>query len=253
MTGRLTGTCLCRFCAEHFEVFMFAVIVNTVAIVAGSLIGFSLRSGLPKGLTDALMQGLGLCTVVIGVQGAIQESNILVMIISVVVGLLIGESLDADGHVNRFTTRLMSRFARGKGDAGKLVNAFITSCLIMNVGAMVIVGSLDAGLRGEFSMLYTKSLLDFIAGIMMTAAMGIGVMGSALFTLVFQGGIVLMAELIAPFMSDYLIQEMSCTGCLIILGLGLNMLELTKLRIINYLPALAAAPLVAKLAQLLNF
>ena len=117
----------------------------------------------------------------------------------------------------------------------------------MNVGAMVIVGSLDAGLRGDYTMLYTKSLLDTIAGVMMTAAMGIGVMGSAFFTLFFQGGIVLLAEQVAPYLSDYVIQEISCTGCLIILALGTNMLELTNIKVINYLPALVMVPLVIKL------
>ncbi len=231
---------------------MFAVIVNTLAIVAGSLIGLLLRKGLPERLTNALMQGLGLCTVLIGVQGAAKESNILIMIISIVLGLLVGEACDADGHVNRFTERLMSRFAKGSGEADRIASAFVTSCLIMNVGAMVIVGSLDAGLRADYTMLYTKSLLDFISGIMMTAAMGIGVMGSAVFTLVFQGAIVLLAEFVAPFVSDYIIQEMSCTGCLIILALGLNMLELTKIKVINYLPALVAVPLVAYAARALG-
>ena len=226
---------------------MFAVIVNTLAIVAGSLIGLLLRQGLPERLTGALMQGLGLCTVMIGVQGAIQESNILVMIVSVVLGILIGEAVDADGHVNRFTERLLSRFSKGRGESGRLANAFVTSCLIMNVGAMVIVGSLDAGLREDYTMLYTKSLLDTIAGVMMTAAMGIGVMGSAFFTLFFQGGIVLLAEQVAPYLSDYVIQEISCTGCLIILALGTNMLELTNIKVINYLPALVMVPLVIKL------
>lgn len=228
---------------------MFAVFVNVTAIVVGSLLGFYLRKGLSKSLTDTLMQALGLCTVIIGVQGAIKEENILVMIVSVVLGLLVGETVDLDGRINRWTGALLGRFANARGDTARLVNAFITSCLIMNVGAMVIVGSLDAGLRAEYSMLYTKSLLDFIAGIMLTASMGIGVIGSALFTLLFQGGIVLFAELIAPFMSDYLIQEMSNTGCLIILALGLNMLELTKIKVLNYLPALVVVPFVAWVAQ----
>ena len=169
------------------------------------------------------------------------------MIISAVTGVFIGQYVDADGLVNKFTARIMSRFAKGEGDTAKLVNAFVTSCLIMNVGAMVIVGSLDAGLREDYTMLYTKSLLDTIAGVMMTAAMGIGVMGSAFFTLFFQGGIVLLAEQVAPYLSDYVIQEISCTGCLIILALGTNMLELTNIKVINYLPALVMVPLVIKL------
>lgn len=229
---------------------MFAVIVNTIAIILGSALGLCLSRGLPKSLTDALMQALGLCTILIGVQGAIKEENILLLIVAIVVGVLIGEATDLDGKVNRFAERVTRRFNKeGTTDSARIANAFVTSCLIMNVGAMVIVGSLDAGLRADYTMLYTKSLLDFISGIMMTAAMGIGVMGSAGFTLIFQGGIVLLAEFIAPFMSDALIQEMSCTGSLIILALGLNMLNLTKLKVINYLPALVAAPILAALIQ----
>lgn len=166
------------------------------------------------------------------------------LIIAIVLGVTIGEVTDFDGKVNRFTERITSRFSKEGSDSAKIANAFVTSCLIMNVGAMVIVGSLDAGLRADFTMLYTKSLLDFISGIMMAAAMGIGVMGSAGFTLIFQGGIVLFAELIAPFMSDMLIQEMSCTGSLIIMILGLNMIEVTKFKVINYLPALLVSPVL---------
>ena len=226
---------------------MFAVFVNTIGIILGSLAGCCFRCGISKEMNYVLMQALGLCAVVIGIQGAIKEDNILIMIISAVTGVFIGQYVDADGLVNKFTARIMSRFAKGEGDTAKLVNAFVTSCLIMTVGAMVIVGSLDAGLRGDYTMLYTKSLLDTIAGVMMTAAMGIGVMGSAFFTLFFQGCIVLLAEQVAPYLSDYVIQEISCTGCLIILALGTNMLELTNIKVINYLPALVMVPLVIKL------
>lgn len=223
---------------------MFGVIVNTIAIVLGAGIGLFMRKGIPSYLTDNLMKALGACTVLIGIQGAIKEENILLLIIAIVLGVTIGEVTDFDGKVNRFTERITSRFSKEGSDSAKIANAFVTSCLIMNVGAMVIVGSLDAGLRADFTMLYTKSLLDFISGIMMAAAMGIGAMGSAGFTLIFQGGIVLFAELIAPFMSDMLIQEMSCTGSLIIMILGLNMIEVTKFKVINYLPALLVSPVL---------
>ncbi|MCH3959103.1 MAG: DUF554 domain-containing protein [Selenomonas sp.] len=207
------------------------------------------RRGIPKHISAAIMQALGICTVVIGAQGAVAEPDILIMIVSAVVGVFIGEWLDLDGRINRFTERLTSRFAGG-GEGARIANAFITSCLIMNVGAMVIVGSLNAGLRADFAMLYTKSLLDFIAGIMMAAVMGIGVMGSGIFTLFFQGGIVLLAQYIAPFLSDQLVTEVSCTGSLLILALGLNMLEVTKIKVLNYLPALAVVPVVVTLMSL---
>ena len=222
---------------------MFAVWVNTAAIVVGTLAGLLLRRGISEALSEALMKGLGLCTIVIGMKGSLQEENILVLTVCIVVGIVIGETLDWDGHVNRFAERVAARFAGGEGEASKIAQAFITSCLIMNVGAMVIVGSLQAGLSHDYAMLYTKSLLDLVSGVMMAAAMGVGVMGSAAFTLVFQGSIVLLAQVIAPFMSEALIHELSCTGSLMILAIGFNMIGLTKFKVINFIPALLVVPL----------
>jgi uncharacterized membrane protein YqgA involved in biofilm formation len=220
---------------------MFAVIVNTLAIAIASLIGLCLRRGMTKNITDAVMQALGICTVLIGIQGAVSEKHVLLLIISVVIGVIIGEWGDWDGHVNRWAEKVTVACTKS-GDAAGIANAFVTSCLIMNVGAMVIVGSLVAGLAEDYTMLYTKSLLDFVSGIMLSAAMGIGVMGSAVFTLIFQGGIVLLAQYIAPFCSPLLIEELSHTGSLLILAIGLNMIGLTKFKVLNYVPALLVIP-----------
>lgn len=187
------------------------------------------------------MQALGICTVLIGIQGAVSEKHVLLLIISVVIGVIIGEWGDWDGHVNRWAEKVTVACTKS-GDAAGIANAFVTSCLIMNVGAMVIVGSLAAGLAEDYTMLYTKSLLDFVSGIMLSAAMGIGVMGSAAFTLIFQGGIVLLAQYIAPFCSPLLIEELSHTGSLLILAIGLNMIGLTKFKVLNYVPALLVIP-----------
>lgn len=220
---------------------MFAVIVNTLAIAIASLIGLCLRRGMTRNITDAVMQALGICTVLIGIQGAVSEKHVLLLIISVVIGVIIGEWGDWDGHVNRWAEKVTVACTKS-GDAAGIANAFVTSCLIMNVGAMVIVGSLAAGLAEDYTMLYTKSLLDFVSGIMLSAAMGIGVMGSAVFTLIFQGGIVLLAQHIAPFCSPLLIEELSHTGSLLILAIGLNMIGLTKFKVLNYVPALLVIP-----------
>lgn len=220
---------------------MFAVIVNTLAIAIASLIGLCLRRGMTKNITDAVMQALGICTVLIGIQGAVSEKHVLLLIISVVIGVIIGEWGDWDGHVNRWAEKVTVACTKS-GDAAGIANAFVTSCLIMNVGAMVIVGSLAAGMAEDYTMLYTKSLLDFVSGIMLSAAMGIGVMGSAVFTLIFQGGIVLLAQYIAPFCSPLLIEELSHTGSLLILAIGLNMIGFTKFKVLNYVPALLVIP-----------
>lgn len=173
--------------------------------------------------------------------GSGRGKHILILIVSVVIGILIGEWGDWDGHVNRWAEKVTVACTKS-GDAAGIANAFVTSCLIMNVGAMVIVGSLAAGMAEDYTMLYTKSLLDFVSGIMLSAAMGIGVMGSAVFTLIFQGGIVLLAQYIAPFCSPLLIEELSHTGSLLILAIGLNMIGLTKFKVLNYVPALLVIP-----------
>ncbi|WP_196593368.1 DUF554 domain-containing protein [Pectinatus sottacetonis] len=229
---------------------MTAVIINTIAIILGSILGLLLRKGIPQSVADALMKGLGLCTIIIGIQGAVKEQNILLLIMAVVIGIFIGESIDLDGKINRFAERVMSHF-RDNGDSAKTAEAFITACLIMNVGAMVIVGSLDAGLSRNYTMLYTKSLLDFISGIMLAATLGIGVMGSGLFTFLFQGTIVVMAAYIAPYLSDRLIAEINCTGCLLILAIGLNMAGLSKFKVINFLPGLFVVPIILLVQKLL--
>lgn len=230
---------------------MFANVVNGVAVILGSLIGLLFRKGLPEKLSDAIMKGLGLCTIIIGIQGAVKESNPLILIIATVVGIAIGESLRIDGRVNAFTERIAARFA-GDGQGSQIANAFITACLITSVGAMVIVGPLNAGLDHDYAMLYTKSLLDFITCIMLAATLGIGVMFSAAFTFLFQGVIVLLAQFIAPYLSDALITEISCTGSLMILAIGLNMIDLTKFKVLNFLPGLLIVPLAMYLMQVLG-
>lgn len=230
---------------------MFAVIVNSVAIAVGVFIGLVVKRGVPKEISDSLMQGLGVCTLLIGIQGAVVEKNILIMIISIVIGIFFGEMIDLDEKINRAADKMVSKFSK-KNSEQDIGHAFVTSCLIMNVGAMVIVGSLNAGLIEDFTMLYTKSLLDFIAGIMLTAVMGIGVLGSAVFTFLFQGAIVIFAETLAPILSDAIITELNTVGSLIIMTLGLNMIGITKLKVINYLPALLVAPVVVWIIGILK-
>lgn len=222
---------------------MFAVIVNTIAIIIGAFVGLLIKKGIPKEISGNILKALGVCTVIIGIQGAIQTSNILILILSIALGVFVGEFFNFEGKVNRFFQNLLGKIAKGENSVSKITEAFITSCLIMNVGAMVIVGSLDAGLRENYSMLYTKSLLDLISGIMLAATMGAGVFGSAAFTLIFQGTIVLLSKYISPYMSEFLIGEISATGCAIILALGFNMIGITQFKVINYIPALLMVPL----------
>lgn len=216
---------------------MIGVLVNTIAVLAGSFIGLMFSRLIPEDLSDFIMKGIGLCTMYIGISGMLSGSNPLVTIISIVIGAILGSGLRIEDGINHLAGKLQSRFAR-PGEKKSIAEGFVSACLLFCIGSMTIVGSLQAGLVGDNTMLFTKSLLDFISSIMFSASMGIGVLFSAAFVLVFQGGIVLAAQAIAPFLSDAVVAEMTCVGSLLILGIGINLTGIGKLKLMNYLPAI---------------
>ncbi|MCR5481735.1 MAG: DUF554 domain-containing protein [Clostridia bacterium] len=217
---------------------MLGVIVNAAAVVAGSAIGLLLKKGIPAKFTDMIMKGVGLCVLYIGISGSLKGENTLVLIISIVIGAVIGEACDLDGHLNRFAEGIEQRFKKEGKEGPSIAEGFVSASLLFCVGAMTIVGSLQAGLSGDNEMLFTKSTLDFISSIVFTSALGIGVMFSAAFVLLLQGGIVLLAQFVAPVLSDYVIAEMTCAGSILIIALGLNLVGITKFKVMNYMPAM---------------
>lgn len=216
---------------------MLGVIVNVIVIILGSGIGMVFNKGIPERVSETLMKGLGLCTLYIGWSGALKGSNTLVLIVSMAIGIVIGEGLNLDARLNRFADKLEKRFSKKDGSIS-IAEGFITASLLFCVGAMTVVGSLQAGLSGNYEMLYTKSVLDFISSMIFASTLGIGVMLSAIFVLVFQGGIVLLAQVVAPFLTDGVVAEMTCVGSVLIFALGLNIVGITKLKVLNFLPAM---------------
>ncbi len=216
---------------------MLGTIINVTAVIVGSLIGLLFNKGIPERLSSSLMQALGLCTAFIGIQGAFKGENTLIMISSMVIGVLIGELLDIDEKLNRNVKKLESKFVKpSKGKS--LSEGFITASLVFCVGSMAIVGCLNAGLKNDYTMLITKSMLDFVSSIIFSSTLGIGVMGSALAILVYQGSLTLLASLVAPILSQSAINEMTCVGSLLIISIGLNLMGITKIKVMNFLPAI---------------
>lgn len=215
---------------------MLGTIVNTIAIIVGALIGIFLKKGLPDQLADALMKGLGLCTLYLGISGSLKGENSLILIISIVIGALIGEGLKLEDKIGSFGNWIEKKFKKD-GQTTSIAQGFVTSSLVFCVGAMAIVGSLQSGLQGNYEMLFNKSMLDFVAAIIFASTLGVGVVFAAGFVFVYQGAITLLARWIAPFLSDNTIAEMTCVGSVLIIGLALNMLGITKLKIMNYVPA----------------
>ncbi len=230
---------------------MLGTIVNAVAIILGGSIGLLLKKGLPEKMADTLMKGLGLCTLFLGISGSLKGENTMILIISMVVGTLIGEGIDLEDKLNRFGKWIEECFrkkaekkrnASGSGTVGEnnvsIAEGFVTASLLFCVGAMAIVGSLQSGLQGNHEMLYNKSILDCVAAIVFASTLGIGVLFSAALLFVYQGAITLLAQWVAPFLTETVINEMTCVGSVIIIGLALNMLGITKLKVMNYVPAI---------------
>ena len=217
---------------------MIGVLVNTLTVIVGSTIGLLFRKLIPEQWTDFIMKGIALCTLYIGIDGALEGTNTLVTIISIAVGALIGAALNLDEKLNRFASGLENRFKKEGSGGPTIAEGFVTASLLFCIGAMTIVGSLQAGLTGDNTMLYTKATLDFISSLIFAASLGIGVLFAAAFVLVFQGAIVLVAQAVSPFLTDHVVSEMTCAGSILIIALGLNILGVTNLKVMNFLPAI---------------
>ena len=222
---------------------MLGVIVNTFTVIVGSIIGLLFKKGIPERVTSAIMKGIGLCTLYIGISGSLKGENTLILIISMVIGISIGTLIDIDDKINTLGNFIEKKFNKGRGEVS-VSKGFVTASLLFCIGAMTIVGSLNAGLTGDNEMLFTKSTLDFFSACMLSVSLGIGVLFSSAFVFVFQGALVLAAVFISPILTDAAIAEMICVGSVMIIGLGTNLLDITNLKIANMLPAIAVAPIL---------
>ena len=216
---------------------MVGVIINVAAVLAGGTLGLLLGGRVPQRLRETIMQGLALCILLIGAQGALETANVLAVIVCMVAGGLLGEALDIEKRLESLGALAERKFAHG-GQNGRFAQGFITASLLFCVGAMAVVGSLNAGLTGDNATLIAKAALDAVSAMFFAAAMGPGVLLSAAAVFVYQGAIALLAGVIAPLLTEQIIGAMSAVGGLLIIALGINMLEVTKIRIGNLLPAM---------------
>lgn len=213
----------------------FGTLVNTLAVLIGSIAGLLLQHRLPEHVRTICFQGLGLCTLLIGVQMALQVENILILIFSILLGGIAGESLHLHDRLAKLGDTIKHQVRIG---SERFTDGLITAFLLFCVGSLTIVGALEEGLTGDASLIYTKSVLDGFASVVLAATYGWGVLFSALPLLLFQSSITLSAELLQPYLSELVIHQLSATGGVIIIGLGINLLEIKSLKITNMLPSL---------------
>lgn len=229
---------------------MTGTLINVTAILAGSVLGITLGSRLPENMRNTVMHGLGLVTSLIGLQMALQTQNVLVLLGALLVGGVLGELLRIDDGIERLGNFLQRMLASGR--SSRFSEAFVTTSLLFCVGPMAILGSIQNGLSGDYSLLTVKSTLDGFASVAFSASLGWGVSFSALSILLYQGGLTLFAGLFDKVLTQPMITEMTATGGLIIVGIGLKLLDLKHMRLANFLPALALAPLMTMLLPLLK-
>ena len=211
-------------------------IVNALAIIGGSLVGCWLQSRFPERIRAIVFQGLGLCVLLIGFQMALKVDNILVVIFAVLLGGITGELLRLDTLFERIGNRFKKLI---KSKNARFTDGLITASLIYCIGAMAIIGSLEEGIRGNPTILYTKSILDGFASIALAATYGSGVLFSFLPVFVYQGSMTIGANFFQQYFSDVMIAQVTACGGLLIVGIGINLLELAEIRLANLLPALA--------------
>jgi uncharacterized membrane protein YqgA involved in biofilm formation len=215
---------------------MIGTWVNFFAIIIGSIIGLVLHRGISEKISVTLMKGLGLCIILLGINGSMNVKDPLILIVSMAIGAIIGEWIDIEARLEAFGRFIESKFV--KDSKGTFAQGFVMASLMFGVGAMAIVGALKNGLYNDPSILYTKSLLDFISSIIFASTMGIGVLFSAFVILIYQGGITLLSVFVQPWLSEVMIADMGIVGSVVIIGLGLRMLKISDIKVANLIPAI---------------
>ena len=219
--------------------------INAGAVVVGGCIGMLLGNRLPDRVRLIVFQGLGLCTMAIGLQMAFKTTNPLYMVGSILVGAIIGESLRLEDAITSGGDKLKRALRSGNA---RFTDGFVAGTLLFCIGSMAILGSLQEGIGGDRTIVLTKTTLDFFASIALGAVYGSGVMLASLPILIYQGALTLFAEAVSPWMSDLMRAELEATGGIMVLGIGVNLLEIKKIRLSNLLPALAVVVILCLLA-----
>ena len=206
---------------------------NGGAIVVGGLVGMCAGKLLPERLRTSVMAALSLMTIGIAVPGLLKSSNALIPIISMVIGTIIGELLNIDAAVNKLGENLQKRFS-----GSRVTEGFVTGSLVFAIGALAVLGPLQSGLQHQHDLLFSKSVIDGVASIVFASTLGLGVALSGLMVFAVEGSIALLASVVAPYLGEAVVNEITFVGSLLIVGISLNLLGITKLRILNMVPAI---------------
>lgn len=238
--------------------FLLGTLVNGLLIIIGVLIG-KLLNRIPESMKTTVMYAIGLSVIVLGLQMGLKSENFLIVIISLVMGAVLGELMQLEEKLNQLGLWLENKIGSskmGSNGKGSIAEGFVTATLIFVIGAMAIIGALDSGIRGDHDVLYTKGLIDGFTSIILTTTLGVGVIFSAIPVMLYQGLIALFATQINTFipqvLMDQFIVEMTATGGVMIFAIGLNLTGLVKIKVANLLPAIVVTGFIVTVLYLYN-
>jgi uncharacterized membrane protein YqgA involved in biofilm formation len=226
---------------------MTGTLINVIAILLGGLLGLLFGARIPEKLKATVIAGMGLFTGAMGLQMFLQSGNQLIVLGALIVGALLGEWWGIEDGLEALGRVLERRFSREAADASgsRFLRGFMVASLLYCIGPMAILGSIQDGLSGDYNLLAVKSTLDGFASIAFASTLGVGVLFSSLIVLVYQGGISLLAAQVSTLVTQAMMDELTATGGVLLIGLAIsNLLEIRRIRVGNFLPALAVAPLI---------
>jgi uncharacterized protein len=233
---------------------MTGTFLNVITIIIGSILGILFGSKLPERIRNTVISVLGLFTLALGIQMFLKTNNALVVLVALLAGAILGEWWRIEDRLENFGKKIQKTFSKSlkNQDLSRFVEGFLAASILFCVGPIAILGSLQDGLRGDYSLLATKAIMDGFAAMAFASSMGIGVAFSSLPILIFQGGLSLLAVQAQNLISSAMINEMSTTGGVILVGIAIgNILNIRKIRSANFLPALFLAPLIVAVLALL--
>ncbi len=226
-------------------------VINVITVIIGSLLGLVLQSRFPDSLKKLLLQGIGLITILMGIQMGLKTDNILIPMGGILLGGIAGYLLKLDFRLDSLGGKIGERFSKNSVDS-RFSEGFVMASLIFCVGPLTILGSINDGLYGDYQLLSVKSVLDGFTSMALAASLGIGVLFSVITIILFQGGLTLLAYYLGGFFSIDVIDETTAAGGIIIIGLGLVILEIRKLKIADFLPAIFLVPVIVKILQFVS-
>ncbi len=218
---------------------MIATIINAALVLLGSAIGIIFKSKIKESYTRTLISGMALCVIFIGISSTLETASAIHLIICMVIGILVGELLRIEDRLDSLGNALKSKFVKSD-DGGSFTEGFVGATLLFCVGSMAIMGSLEAGINNNYTIILSKSIIDCVSACTLAATLGIGVAFSAAGVLIYQGAITLLASVAAPYLNDAVVAEMTAVGGLVVIGIGLNMLGIgqSKIKVGNMLPCI---------------